>query len=191
MIPWPWPAPADDGAAAHLEPGMPMPDIALATTAGRSLSLARVSGRAIVFIYPWTGRPGVADPPGWDDIAGAHGSTAEAQGFRNLHSSFASLDTAVLGLSSQDSAWQGELARRLALPFEILSDQDFRIAEALHLPTFSAGGQRFYKRISLLVRDGRIEVPFYPVHPPDAHARDVLACLTDLVGYELESRINS
>ncbi len=145
----------------------------------------------MIFVYPYTGRPGVADPPDWDHIAGAHGSTAQAQGFRNLVSSFASLDTAVYGLSSQNMAWQKELNERLNLGFECISDEAMVLAQALELPTFRAGGNAYYKRLTLLVRDGAIEMPFYPVHPPDAHARDVLACLTDLVGYELEGRINS
>lgn len=191
MIPWRWPAPIDDGGAAHLVPGCLMPDIELPTTAGRSISLAKLPGRTIVFIYPFTGRSGVIDPPGWDDIPGAHGSTAEAQGFRNLDSSFASLDTRVIGLSGQSTDWHRELVERLGLPFEIASDDGFRLGDALRLPTFEAGGVTFLKRLTLALHDGRIEHPFYPVHPPDTHARDVLAWLTDAVGYALEGRINA
>jgi peroxiredoxin len=191
MIPWPWPAPVDDGGAAHLAAGYQIPDIDLPTTAGRSISPARLPGRTILFVYPWTGRPGVEDPPGWDDIPGAHGSTAEAQGFRNLDSSFASLDSRVIGLSAQTTDWQSELVERLGLPFEIASDEGLRLTQALRLPTFEAGGITYLKRLTLALVDGRIEHAFYPVHPPDAHARDVLAWLTDAVGYALEGRINA
>ena len=190
MIPWPWPAPANDAAADHLKPGMALPDVELPSTAGRMVSLARLPGRTIVFAYTWTGRPGVANPPRWDEIAGAHGSTAEAEGFRNLHSSFLSLDTEVLGLSAQDTGWQRELVARLRLPYEIASDASLALAETLRLPTFETGGATYLRRLTLAIRDGRIEWVFYPVHPPDAHARDVLAWLTDAVGYELEGRIN-
>lgn len=191
MIPWPWAAPDDDGGARHLAPGLAMPDIELPTTAGRSVSLARLPGRTVVFIYPWTGRPGVSDPPGWDNIPGAHGSTAEALGFRNLDSSFASLDTRVIGLSGQATDWQQELVERLGLPYGIASDEGLRFAHALRLPTFETGGVVYLKRLTLALIDGRIEHAFYPVHPPDAHARDVLAWLTDAVGYALEGRINA
>ena len=75
---------ADDGAARHLKRGRRMPDIALPTTAGRSVSFARLPGRTIVYCYPWTGRPGLPNPPGWDDIPGAHGSTPQTEGFRDL-----------------------------------------------------------------------------------------------------------
>ena len=190
MIAWPWPAPQDDGATAHLQRGLAMPDIELVTTSGRKLSLARLSGRTVVFAYTWTGRPGVPNPPDWDVIAGAHGSTPEAEGFRNLHSAFVGLDTAVLGLSTQSTAWQRELVDRLGLTFEIVSDDQLALARALSLPTFRTGGETYLKRSTLVILDGVLESVFYPVHPPDAHARDVLAWLTDHVGYALESRIN-
>ena len=51
------PAPEDDGAARHLA-GMALPDIALPATDGTQVSLAKVSGRVVVFAYPRTGVPG-------------------------------------------------------------------------------------------------------------------------------------
>jgi peroxiredoxin len=97
----------------------------------------------------------------------------------------------VIGLSAQPTDWHRELVERLGLPFEIASDDGFRLAQALRLPTFEAGGITYLKRLTLALVDGRIEHVFYPVHPPDAHARDVLAWLTDAVGYVLEGRINA
>lgn len=190
MIPWPWPAPVDDGAAAHLRVGMPVPDVALASTAGAPVSLARLPGRSIVCFYTWTGRPGVANPPDWDRIPGAHGSTPQLEGVRNLTSSFASLDTAVLGVSTQSGAWQRELHGRLKLNFDLLSDESLALARAFRLPTFETGGVTYLRRLTLSIIDGHVDWVFYPVHPPDAHARDVLAWLTDHVGYALEGRIN-
>lgn len=93
-------APADDGGARHLKRGRRMPYIALPTTAGRSVSFAQLPGRSIVYCYPWTGRPGVANPPGWDDIPGAHGSTPQAEGFRDLHAGFSQVGAVVFGLST-------------------------------------------------------------------------------------------
>ena len=190
MIPWPWPAPHDDGGASHLTRGLPIPDIELPTSSGKQLSLARLTGRSLVFIYSWTGRPGVSDPPGWDHIAGAHGSTAQLQGIRNLQSSFESLDTAVFALSAQATDWQREATDRLQLRFDLLSDHALMFARALNLPTFETGGTTYLRRLTLAIEDGKIEYAFYPVHPPDAHARDALAWLTDAVGYALEGRIN-
>lgn len=190
MIPWPWPAPVEDGGAAHLTAGAKLPEVALPSTSGAPIALVSLPGRSIVFVYTWTGRPGLANPPGWDDIPGAHGSTPELEGVRNLASSFASLDTAVFGLSTQSNAWQHELAQRLNLNFPLLSDEHLAFADALQLPRFETGGETYLRRLTLSIVDGVIDWVFYPVHPPDTHARDVLAWLTDHVGYALEGRIN-
>ena len=96
----------------------------------------------------------------------------------------------MLGLSAQASEWQRELVDRLRLPFEIASDESLSVQRALRLPTFETAGVIYLKRLTLLIADGRIESVFYPVHPPDVHPRDLLAWLTDAVGYGLESRIN-
>ena len=75
-----FPVPDDDGAAKHLIAGTRLPDVALVATRGASVNLARYQERAVVFVYPMTGTPGVANPPDWDRIPGAHGSTPEAEG---------------------------------------------------------------------------------------------------------------
>ncbi len=50
--------------------------------------------------------------------------------------------------------------RTLAFPFEILSDADLPFANALALPTFETGGMRLIKRLTLIIRGGRIESVF-------------------------------
>ena len=167
----------DDGGARHLKRGQRMPDIALPSTAGRSISFAQLPGRSIVYCYPWTGRPGAANPPGWDDIPGAHGSTPQTEGFRDLHAGFQQVGALVFGLSTQSTEYQGEMAVRLRLPFEIVSDEGFALQQALALPVFEAGGVRYLKRLTLAIQDGRIERVYYPVDAPAAHAREVCAWL--------------
>lgn len=171
------PAPEDDGAARHLAAGVRLPDLALASTQDGAVNLAQREGAAVVYVYPWTGRPGLADPPGWDDIAGAHGSTPETAGFRDRYAEFRSRAIDVFGLSTQTTAHQRELAERLAVPFALLSDEGFRFQAALRLPTFLAGGEPYLRRLTLYVRDGAIVRAFYPVHPPETHAAEVLAWL--------------
>jgi peroxiredoxin len=171
------PAPVDDGAADHL-PGAAVPDIELASTDGGSVSLAALPGRTVVYAYPRTGRPGEPSlVDDWDLIPGARGCTPETCGFRDHHAELAAAGAAVFGLSTQDSAYQRELAERLALPFAILSDTGLALTEALRLPTFEAAGHGLLRRLTLIVRDARIEHLFYPVFPPDRHALDVLAWL--------------
>jgi peroxiredoxin len=167
----------DDGGARHLRRGLRMPDLDLPATSGRSVNLARLPGLAIVYCYPWTGRPGLPNPPSWDDIPGAHGSTPEAEGFRDLYAGFRQVQAAVYGVSTQSTAYQGELVQRLGLPFDLLSDEAFAFQRALRLPTFATGGVTYLKRLTLALKDGRIERVYYPVSWPGAHAREVCAWL--------------
>jgi peroxiredoxin len=183
MSTWPWPAPVDDGAAAHLVPGLAMPQVALTATTGGPVTLSEQSGRTVVFCYPWTGGPGLTNPPGWDDVPGAHGSTPEAEGFRNLHAAFAGLRIPVFGLSTQSPKHQTDLALRLKLPYRLLSDEEFRFQSTLTLPTFEAGGVRYLKRLTIVLCDGVIERVFYPVHPPHTHPRAVVAWCSASTSY--------
>ncbi len=169
----------DDGGAAHLKPGTLLPDLALAASAGDAVNLRTRHGSSIVYVYPWTGRPGLSDPPGWDDIPGAHGSTPETEGFRDRYAHFGALGFEVFGLSTQSGEHQRELGQRLGIAFVLLSDADFAFQTALALPTFEAGGVLFLKRLTLMVEDGRLRHVFYPVDPPGAHAEEVLAWLRD------------
>jgi peroxiredoxin len=151
------PVPVDDGACDHL-PGMSVPAIALPSTAGRSVLLAQTGRpRTVVYAYPRTGVPGEPLPDGWDLIPGARGCTPQSCSFRDHHQGLLDLGAEVFGLSSQTTRYQQEMAARLHLPFEVLSDADLRFAKALRLPTFEAGGTTLIKRLTLILRAGRIE----------------------------------
>ena len=167
----------DDGSARHLRRGKHLPDLELATTSDRPVNFARLAGRAVVYCYPFTGRPGLPDPPGWDVIPGAHGSTPQAAGFRDLYQGFLQAEAGVYGVSTQSISYQREFAQRLALPFPLVSDEALRLQRALKLPTFAAGGIAYLKRLTLVIDNGRIERIFYPVAAPAAHAREVCAWL--------------
>jgi peroxiredoxin len=170
------PEPEDDGAADHL-PGMEIPPLALPSTEGGEVLLAELGGLTVLFCYPRTGRPDQELPPGWDAIPGARGCTPEACGFRDRHQQFADLGARVLALSTQDPEYQLEMAERLHLPFPVLSDERLELVGALRLPTFETSGWTLVKRLTLVIRDGRIEHVFYPVFPPDTHAAEVLEWL--------------
>lgn len=169
------PAPQDDGAARHLT-GYRLPDLALPATNGEAVNLSKLVGRAVVYVYPRTGRPGQALPTGWDDIPGARGCTPQSCGFRDHFAELKRLGISHLyGLSTQDTAYQREAAERLHLPFAILSDADLKLAHALDLPTFAVDGMTLLKRMAWVIDDGVIIKVFYPVFPPDKNADDVLA----------------
>src|SRR6266851_7789565 len=174
ILPADLPVPEDDGAARHLA-GMPLPSIALAATGGTQVDLARLAGRTVVYIYPRTGRPGVALPDGWDAIPGARGCTPQSCSFRDHFAELKALGVAHLyGLSTQDTGYQREAVERLHLPFAILSDAGLQFTRALRLPTFAVDGMTLQKRMVLVIDDGIIGKVFYPVFPPDQSA-DVVA----------------
>jgi peroxiredoxin len=171
------PAPADDGAMAHLT-GVRLPAVALTATDGASVMLASLPGRVVVYGYPMTGRPDAALPDGWDAIPGARGCTPQSCAFRDHHAELkAAGASAVFGLSTQDGDYQREAHARLHLPFPLLSDADLKFAGAARLPTMDVAGRTLLKRFALVVDDGIVTKVFYPVFPPDANAGDVLAWL--------------
>jgi peroxiredoxin len=172
------PAPKDDGGAAHLT-GMRVPAITLASTSNRRINLADLAReRTVIYCYPRTGAPGQPVPKGWDDVPGARGCTPESCGFRDHYHALQALHVRVFGMSTQTAEYQREAVARLHLPFEILSDADFAVTNALRLPTFEFEGVRLLKRLTLILSDGKIEKVFYPVFPPDKHAEEVIAWLS-------------
>jgi len=172
------PVPTDDGACDHLA-GMVLPSIPLSSTDGEKIDLSSLRGRSVVYVYPRTGRPDLPASAAWDAIPGARGCTPQSCGFRDHYAELRSLGTsAVFGLSTQTTDYQGEAVERLHLPFPLLSDSGLVFTRALRLPTFEfepygEESSTLLKRMAFVVRDGRIEKVFYPVFPPDRNAEEV------------------
>jgi peroxiredoxin len=172
------PAPADDGAAGHLR-GARIASVPLMATNGEWVDLAAMAGRVIVYAYPRTARPGVANPAGWDMIPGARGCTPQACAFRDHFAELQALGIAqVFGLSTQGTGYQHEAVERLHLPFALLSDQRLVLTRKMHLPTFDVDGTTLLRRLTLVIKDGLIEHVFYPVFPPDRNPSDVIEWLS-------------
>ena len=185
------PVPQDDGGADHLL-SMPLPDLSLMATSGTPVNpgtlhkistMASDSGSAshatVIYIYPMTGRPDTPLPPGWNDIPGARGCTPQSCSFRDHFMELQQQNATVYGLSSQSTEYQREAKARLHLPFELLSDEQLAMKQALRLPTFTTENNELYKRLTLIAIDGIIAKVFYPVFPPGQNANDVVAWLTN------------
>jgi peroxiredoxin len=171
------PRPVDDGAADHLR-GAPIPSVSLRSTAKRTVDLRALGApRTVIYCYPMTGVPNQPLPQGWDLIPGARGCTPQTCGFRDHYQDLQGLKAEVFGLSTQTTEYQQEMAARLHLPFEVLSDSEFRLCDALRLPTFEVEGIRLVKRLTLIIRSSQIEHVFYPVFPPNESADQVLGWL--------------
>jgi peroxiredoxin len=173
------PVPVDDGAADHL-PGSPVPSVSLPSTLGGEIDLAEAAReRLVAYVYPRTGTPGQPSPEGWDDIPGARGCTPQSCAFRDAREELAGHGAALIGISTQTPAEQAEFAQREHIPYPLLSDHELRLAGAMGLPTFEAGGLQLYKRLTFVAEQGRIVKVFYPVFPPDRDAANVLAWLVE------------
>jgi peroxiredoxin len=149
-----------------------MPHVTLRSTTNRTIDVGALGpGRTVIYCYPMTGVPGVPLPDGWDLIPGARGCTPQACGFRDHHAELAPLAAAVIGISTQSTEYQQEVATRLHLPFDVLSDTNHLLCNALRLPLFKVAGDANLKRLTLIVRDSTVEACFYPVFPPDQSAQ--------------------
>jgi len=159
--------------------GTMMPDVTLPATGGGFTNPRRIKGRAVYFIYPYTGRPGVPDPEGWDQIKGAHGSTPQALSYSKAYEDFILNNVRVFGVSLQDSAWQLEFVSRTALPFPLLSDAARQFSTGLSLQTFPAGNRDFLHRRTLVASEGAIILDRTDVSPPESDAALVLTWLEE------------
>ncbi len=173
QLPTDLPVPQDDGACNHLL-GMPLPNVALLATDGSMVSLSQLPGRLVIYCYPMTGQPNVPLPEGWDQIPGARGCTPQSCAFRDHYQELQALNANVFGLSVQSTEYQREMATRLHLPFQVLSDEQYQFQKALNLPTFVAAGMTLLKRVTLISHQGRIEAVHYPIFPSDSDPAWVL-----------------
>ncbi|NET24592.1 peroxiredoxin [Okeania sp. SIO1I7] len=167
------PIPVDDGTCNHLQ-GLFLPSLTLPSTHNRYVDLSEISGYVVIYCYPMTGQPGILLPEQWDKIPGARGCTPQSCAFRDHHQEITELKVQVFGLSTQKTEYQIEAAKRLHLPFELLSDSDLNFSQALKLPIFEIEGKQLLKRVTLIAQAGKILKVFYPVFPPDRNPNDVI-----------------
>jgi peroxiredoxin len=167
------PIPLDDGKCNHLQ-GMYLPNITLNSTNDNKINLAELKGLNVLYFYPMTGRPDVELPEGWNEIPGARGCTPQSCSFRDNNQVLTNLNAKVYGISTQSTAYQKEMVERLHLPFEVLSDEDLKLAKELNLPTLIVNDMTLIKRITLICKDNKIVKVFYPVFPPDKNVDEVI-----------------
>lgn len=85
----------------------------------------------------------------------------------------------MFGLATQDVLYLKSEVERLNLAFPLISDSNFQLNDRLNIPLLEnqIDGASFYKRITLIILQGRFVKLFYPVCPPDKNVGDVIAWL--------------
>jgi peroxiredoxin len=165
-----------------------LPWLALDSTSGR-VDLRELGRELLVlFLYPHVTGSREPPVPDWDRIPGARGCTAQSCAFRDHHAELIDLRAELAGLSTQAVDEQLVFAARAGLDYRLISDPDRHVAAALGLPTFEAGGQTFYRRLTLVAANGTIEKIFYPVPAPKRNAADVVAWLAARQAQDTELR---
>ena len=157
--------------------GKAVPAVSLISSEGIRVDLSALKGVTVIACYPFTGRTGHDNPPGWDQIPRAHGSTPQLLSFSSSSREFDRLGAKIYGLSFQKCDWQVEFAQRNALHFPLLSDHEHRFASALKLPTLRAGDELYLARATLIIESGTIISFTYPIDDPAAQAAAVLDSL--------------
>ena len=157
--------------------GSMVPPIRLASTAGPIWLDELTADLAVVFVYPHA--TGLPDAPvaTWDSIPGARGCTGQACGFRDHQARLLQLGARVAGLSVQPVREQLAFAERVGIAYPLISDPARELAVTLGLPTFTAEGRTFYRRLAWVAEGSQIVKVFGPITDPEHNATEVLAWL--------------
>jgi len=173
------PAPKGEENLGHLNNYIIKP-IKLRSTSGKLVDLSHLTGLIIIYIYPMTGQPDKPLPNNWDSIPGARGCTPQSCSYRDNFNKLKRLNVDnIFGLSTQTTDYQKEMAKRLHLPYEVLSDEKLEFAKQLKLPIFEVEDMKLIKRITLILNNNKIIKYFYPVFPPDENVSSVIKFLVN------------
>ena len=171
------PAPGGVSRAGSVEAsvGQILPSLRLPSTAGRDVDLAAEAQQRhlVLFFYPGD-RDGLRFPE-------LQGCTAEACAFRDHASEMRALGAEIYGVSTGTTTRQQAFAEREGLAFELLSDPERALIDALGIPLWrSAEGEEFVSRTTFIIRrGGRIANIFEDVKVP-GHLDAVLSAVQEL-----------
>jgi peroxiredoxin Q/BCP len=129
--------------------GDTLPPVSLPATSGRDVDLAAEAKQRhlVLFFYPGD-RDGLRFPE-------LSGCTAEACSFRDHTSAMRALGAAIFGVSTGTVARQRAFVEREGLTFELLSDPQHTLIDALGIPLWRTDcGGEFVSRTTFVVRRG-------------------------------------
>ena len=152
-----------------MKPGGKVPDFALPATGGAPWRLKDMVGeKLVIYFYP-------------KDMTS--GCTQESQDFRDLHGAFRKAAARIVGISRDGLASHEKFKARDKLPFELLADEDSKVAKLFDvLHEKSMYGRKFMgivRSTFLLDRNGVLQREWRKVKVP-GHAEEVLEAAKSL-----------
>lgn len=178
-------AAADSAEARRVEAlvGSRVPDLLLTDGSGAPVDPVDADAPwTVLFCFPGAYAPDSGGyPPAWSEIPGTSGCTLEARTYAARYDALTAAGARVHGVSTQRPDQLAAFAAHEALPYAMLSDQDDRLAGALRLPTFRAGGADRLKRATLVIdRTRTVRAIQFPITDPAGSVDEVLALVRDL-----------
>lgn len=153
--------------AKPLKEGQKAPNFQF-TEAGETFSLEDLQQPCLLYFYPKDDTPGC---------------TKEACAIRDAWADFESAGLIVVGVSGDDERSHVRFQEKFELPFPLIADTDFALANAYGVYGEKKFMGRVYDgihRMSFLIdAEGTIQKAYHKVKP-DAHAGEVLADLTSI-----------
>lgn len=153
-------------------PGDTLPYLRLPSTDGRSVELSEEtkSSHLILFFYP-----GDLEGIRYPELAGC---TPEGCAFRDNVGKIRQLGGTVFGVNLHSTARQRSFVERELLSFELLSDSEKKLTEALGIPIWrTKAGEEFVDRVTIIVaKGGKITHVFEDVQV-EGHIDEILEVL--------------
>ncbi len=169
--------PENNESCVHLL-GKSLPEISLSNQDGNLLKLNRSDTfRLVIYFFSLTGHPEKKLPYNWEKIPGAKGCTLENYNFSINYDNFIKLNSLPIGISTQSINDIKEMSKRLGIQYDILSDNNLKLANKLSLPTFSIKNRVFIKKLTIVVEKNIIIKVFYPIVSINKHVNEVLQWL--------------
>jgi peroxiredoxin len=119
-------------------------------------------------VYFYAGQPSDERPSNPEDVA-LH--TA----YSHHHYDLTAMRASVAGISTEPTEVQQAHRTKCAIPHDLLSDPELRLASALHLPTRELNGNAVYEQLALVMREGIVHRAFYPIDDKPRHVGEVVA----------------
>lgn len=154
---------------SYLEVGTKAPDFILQKQNGENRSLGDYAGKKLVlYFYPKDNTPGC---------------TLEANDFKTLHSDFESLGTSIVGVSADSVKSHDGFACKYELPFDLLSDPEHSLMDALGVWQLKKNYGKEYMgiaRTTYLLDEKGCVLQVWKVGKAAGHAQKVLDYLNSL-----------